>query len=63
MNDSGINVVAFYPGFGEPESFNGLPGMILQVADMISCAQNKNDEKKYNDTDDGGNRIFLLRAK
>jgi len=38
-----------------------------QVADMISCAQaekkNKNDEKKYNDTDDGGNRIFLLRAK
>jgi hypothetical protein len=25
--------------------------------------KNKNDEKKYNDTDDGGNRIFLLRAK
>jgi hypothetical protein len=37
-----------------------------QVADMIGWAQtgkNKNDEKKYNDTDDGGNRIFLLRAK
>ena len=28
MNDSGINVVAFYAGFGRPESFNGLPGMI-----------------------------------
>ena len=25
--------------------------------------KNKNDEKKDNDTDDGGNRIFLLRAK
>jgi hypothetical protein len=29
--------------------------MILQVADMISCAQN---EKKYNDIDDGDNRPF-----
>jgi len=24
--------------------------------------KNKNDEKKYNDTDDGGNSVFLLRA-
>jgi len=33
---------------------------------MISCAQtekNKKYEKKYNDIDDGDNRIFLLRAK
>ena len=37
------------------------------MADIISCAQaeknNKKDEKKYNDIDDGDNRIFLLRAK
>ena len=36
------------------------------MTNIISCAQtekNKKDEKKYNDTDDGGNRIFLLRAK
>jgi len=29
----------FIPVSGGAESFNGLPGMILQVADMISCAQ------------------------
>ena len=37
-----INVVPSYaddiPVSGESESFNGLTGMILQVADMISCA-------------------------
>jgi len=39
----GINAVAFYtddiPVSGGPESFNGLPSMIFQLADMISCAQ------------------------
>jgi GLPGLI family protein len=70
MIDSGIKLVAFYtddiPVSGRPESFNGLTGMILQVADMISCAQtkkNKNSEKKYNDIDDGDNRTFFLWAK
>ena len=43
MIDLSINVVASYtddiPVSGGAESFNGLTGMILQVADMISCAQ------------------------
>ena len=51
MIDLRINVVAFYtddiPVSGGAESFNGLTGMILQVADMISCAQNKNNEKNH----------------
>jgi GLPGLI family protein len=45
MIDLSINVVTSYtddiPVSGGPESFNGLTGMILQVADMISCAQLK----------------------
>ena len=45
------------------KSFNGLPGMILQVADMISCAQNEKNEKKYNDIDYGDNRTYLRWAK
>ena len=39
MINLGINAVAFYPGLGGPESFNGLSDMIFQLADMISCAQ------------------------
>jgi len=43
MIDLSIDVVAFYtddiPVSGGPESFDGLTGMILQVADMIRCAQ------------------------
>jgi GLPGLI family protein len=45
MIDLSINVVTSYtddiPVSGGPESFNGLSGMILQVADMISCVQLK----------------------
>lgn len=67
MINLGINAVAFYaddiPGSGGPESFNGLPDMIFQVADMISCAQNEKNEKKYNDIDYGDNRTFLRWAK
>ena len=50
----------FMPVSGGPESFNGLPVMILQVADMINCAQN---EKKYNDIDYGDSRTFFLWAR
>ena len=67
MIDLRINVVAFYkddiPVSGGPESFNGLPGMILQVADMISCAQAEKNERKFYDIDYGDNRTFLLWAK
>ena len=39
MINLGINAVAFYaddiPVSGGAESFNGLTGMILQVADMV----------------------------
>jgi len=66
----GINAVAFYtddiPVSGGPESFNGLPGMILQVADMISCAQaekNIKNEKRYNDIDCGDNKTFFRWAR
>lgn len=50
MVDLRINVVASYtddiPVSGGPESFNGLTGMILQLADMINCAKLKKGAKR-----------------
>ena len=49
MINLGINAVAFYaddiPVSGGPESFNGLSGMILQVADMIPSTQAEKNKK------------------
>ena len=53
MIDLSINVVASYaddiPVSGGPESLNGLTAMILQVADMISCAQLKKGRSNNNE--------------